>query len=68
LIAPSHEIAAIVTLSPELLRRTAREAITYDQIMNAGDGGSITVRPDVTFDYGRTAKPARLAALSVRIW
>lgn len=68
LIAPSHEIAAIVTLSPELLRRTAREAITYDQIMNAGDGSSITVRPDVTFDYGRIAKPAHLAALSVRIW
>jgi hypothetical protein len=50
LIAPSHEIAAIVTLSPELLRRTAREAITYDQIMNAGDGSFITVRPGVTFD------------------
>jgi 8-oxo-dGTP pyrophosphatase MutT (NUDIX family) len=68
LIEPSHEIAAIVTLSPELLRRAAREVITYEQIASAGDGSSIIVRPDVVFDYKRIAKPAHLAALSVRIW
>jgi TIR domain/NUDIX domain len=68
LLAPSNEIAALVTMSPELLRRTGRESITYDEIARAEDGSSVIVRPDIAFDYDRVAKPAHLASLSVKIW
>lgn len=62
-IAPRSEIAAIVHLSPEMLRRTARERITYGQIRRARDGSGIQVGQGVDFDDGRVAVPAGLAAL-----
>jgi hypothetical protein len=68
IIEPSREIAAVVTLSPELLRKTAREMVTYERIARATDGSGITVRRGVRFDYKRIAKPAQLASLSVKVW
>jgi 8-oxo-dGTP pyrophosphatase MutT (NUDIX family) len=62
-IAPRSEIAAIVHLSPEMLRRTARERITYGQIRRARDGSGIQVGQGIDFDDGRVAVPAGLAAL-----
>lgn len=67
-IEPSREIAAIVRLTPDLLRRTARETITYERIARATDGSGILVRRGVDFDYKRIAKPAQLASLSVKVW
>jgi 8-oxo-dGTP pyrophosphatase MutT (NUDIX family) len=68
LIEPCQEIAAVVSLSADLLRRCAREIITYRQIADATDGSSIVVHSGVSFDYGRIAKPAHLASLSVKVW
>jgi hypothetical protein len=67
-IQPSREIAAILKLTPELLRKTARETVTYEQITKATDGSCIIVRQDVDFDYKRIAKPAQLASLTVKVW
>jgi hypothetical protein len=62
-IAPRSEIAAVVHLSSEMLRRTARERITYAQIRRAKDGSDIQVQEGVDFDDRRVAVPAGLAAL-----
>jgi 8-oxo-dGTP pyrophosphatase MutT (NUDIX family) len=60
---PRSEIAAIVYLSSEMLKRTARERITYDDIRSAGDGSGLRLQPGIEFDYQRIAVPTRLAAL-----
>jgi 8-oxo-dGTP pyrophosphatase MutT (NUDIX family) len=62
-IEPQAEIAAVVMLSANMLRRTARERITYDQIRRAKDGSSVTVQAGIEFDFQRVAVPAGLAAL-----
>jgi hypothetical protein len=43
-VRPSHEIAAVVKLTPQLLRETAREAVTYERIARASDGSGIIVQ------------------------
>jgi 8-oxo-dGTP pyrophosphatase MutT (NUDIX family) len=62
-IEPRSEIAAIVYLSPDMLRRTVRETITYDQIRTARDGSGLQVQPGFPFNFGRIAAPTGLAAL-----
>jgi 8-oxo-dGTP pyrophosphatase MutT (NUDIX family) len=62
-LEPRAEIAAVVSLSANMLRRTARERITYDQIRRARDGSSVIVQAGVEFDFQRAAVPAGLAAL-----
>jgi 8-oxo-dGTP pyrophosphatase MutT (NUDIX family) len=60
---PRAEIAAIVMLSPNMLRRAARERITYEQIRRSKDGSGIVIQAGVDFDLRRVAVPAGLAAL-----
>lgn len=62
-IEPKSEIAAIVYLSQNMLRRTARERITYESIRRAKDGSGIRVQPGIEFDFSRIAIPTGLAAL-----
>jgi 8-oxo-dGTP pyrophosphatase MutT (NUDIX family) len=62
-IEPQSEIAAIVYLSQNMLRRTARERITYESIRRAKDGSGIRVQPGIEFDFRRIAIPTGLAAL-----
>lgn len=62
-IEPRAEIAAIVLLSPNMLRRTARERITYEQIRHARDGSGVLLQAGVDLDFERVAVPVGLAAL-----
>ncbi len=62
-IKPRSEIAAIVYLSQNMLRRAARERITYEQIRQARDGSGLDVQPGIDFDFNRVAIPTGLAAL-----
>jgi 8-oxo-dGTP pyrophosphatase MutT (NUDIX family) len=64
-IAPQSEIAAVLYLSQDMLRRTARERITYANIRNAGDGSGVDVQPGVEFDFSRIAIPTGLAAIPI---
>jgi 8-oxo-dGTP pyrophosphatase MutT (NUDIX family) len=62
-IAPRSEIAAIVYLSPNMLKRTARERITYEHIRRAKDGSGLHLQEGIDFDLSRIAVPTGLAAL-----
>lgn len=62
-IEPRSEIAAVLYLSQEMLRRAARERITYAQIRRAKDGSGVDIQDGVDFDYKRVAVPTGLAAL-----
>lgn len=62
-IEPRSEIAAVVYLSQNMLRRTARERITYESIRRAKDGSGVRVQPGIEFDFSRIAIPTGLAAL-----
>jgi 8-oxo-dGTP pyrophosphatase MutT (NUDIX family) len=62
-LEPRREIAAVVYLSRDMLMRTARERITYDQIRRAGDGSGVILQADVDFNFERVAVPTGLAAL-----
>jgi 8-oxo-dGTP pyrophosphatase MutT (NUDIX family) len=63
IVEPRREIAAVVYLSRDMLRRTARERITYDQIRHAKDGSGVSLQAGVNFDFKRVAVPIGLAAL-----
>lgn len=67
-LEPHSEIAAILVLSPALVRRTARERITYSEIRDSRDGSHVVVAADVAFDWTRIAVPTGLAAVSVLRW
>ena len=62
-LEPRREIAAVVYLSRDMLMRTARERITYDQIRRAGDGSGVILQAGVDFNFERVAVPTGLAAL-----
>lgn len=62
---PQSEIAAVLLLSPRLVRRTARHRIPYDRIAAAGDGSRVIVAPGTAFAWDRVAVPTGLAALPV---
>jgi hypothetical protein len=64
-IEPRSEIAAVVHLTNDMLRRTARGRVTYAQIRRSKDGSGVQVQAGVDFDYERVAVPTGLAALPI---
>jgi hypothetical protein len=62
-LRPLAEIAAVVLLTPQLLRLAASRELTYGDIAIAGDGSEVMVRPMAEFDPTRLAVPTGLAAI-----
>ena len=66
-IVPKKEVAALVFLSDDLLRKTMLpdQRVTYDDIRQAKDGSRIQVRSNVKFDFQRVAVPTGLARFAL---
>jgi 8-oxo-dGTP pyrophosphatase MutT (NUDIX family) len=62
-VEPQSEIAAVLLLTPELVRATASRRVTYADIAATADGSELLVHPSADLDRNRVAVPAGLAAL-----
>lgn len=63
---PKSEIAVLMMLSDEMLRRSLAEPISYRQIAGGTDGSEVIVREGLSFDFSKLARPTGLAAILAR--
>jgi 8-oxo-dGTP pyrophosphatase MutT (NUDIX family) len=63
-LQPGSEVAALVVLTADWLRKALHEDITYKDISNSKDGSRIILAPNINFDLMRRAVPAGLAIIA----
>jgi hypothetical protein len=58
---PKAETAALLLLSPAMLRRSRDECVTYDDVLKAQDGSRVITRREIQIEPTRQLKPGGLA-------
>ncbi|WP_426992167.1 NUDIX domain-containing protein [Methylomonas sp. CM2] len=60
---PREEIAAILYLTPALLRECISRKVTYHEILEVNDGSQLIIQSGISFDKSKIAMPMGLAAI-----